>query len=303
MNKILVVSDIYYETQYFVKRIPKVNEFEISTDITNIIGSKTLNAARVLKNLGNNTNLWGKVGSDGKNAIEGIKDYGISTNNIETIFSSKTGQIVVQTNITGLSSITLYSGVNSEIHPDDFEKLEKSIKDYKFVYAATNLPLESLYKLAEICKRNEVGILVDFPNQQQQVQLDRLSDVDFIVPNRQEAELLLSIKITTIKEAFNALKEIRKKCFGNIIISLDKDGCVLLEKNSEVPVHFKALSAEVIDATASGDILRATFLSFYLIDSDLSGAIQKAVNFATESVKMKGVDYTIKNLDYNNSGK
>jgi ribokinase len=296
MKKILVVSDIYYETQYFVGQIPKSNEFEISTDITNTIGSKTLNAARVLKTHGDDANLWGKVGYDGKDAIDGIKEYGISVNNIETMFSAKTGQIVVQTDDTGQCSITLYFGANHEIYPNDFEKLEETINDFDFVYAATNLPLESLYRLVEICNKNGVGMLVDFPNQQKLVQLDRLFTVDFIFPNRQESELLLDCKILTISDAIKALNGIKKYCGGNIIISLDKDGCVFLSKNSEVPVHVKTRIVDVIDATASGDILRAAFISSYLGNLDIERSLKYAVELATQSVKLKGVDYTLRNL-------
>lgn len=213
------------------------------------------------------------------------------------MFSSKTGEIVVQTDANGLSSITLYFGANSEIRPEDFEELNKGIKEYDYVYAATNLPLDSLYRLVEICNQNGVGILVDFPNQQKLVQLKRLANVDYIIPNRQEAELLLNTTINTIEDAYNAVMEIRKECLGNIVITLDKDGCVLLEKGSTSPVHYQTQEVEVVDATASGDIMRATLLSQYLKDGDLNSAVKKAVSFATESVKLKGVDHTIKSMD------
>jgi len=298
MKKILVVSDIYFETQYFLNKIPKAKEFEIASDVTNIIGSKTLNAARVLANLGNKVDLFGKVGSDGEKAIEGIKKFGIFTEDIEVRYSSKTGQIVVQTDSTGESAITLFFGANNEITPESFDTLAKRISHYDFVYAATNLPLESLYRLASICEHNEVQFLVDFPNQQKLVDLKRLSEVDFIAPNRQEAELLLDMKILSIDDAFAALVKLRKSCLGSIIITLDSEGAVLLEKDSPIPRHFPTSRVKVVDATASGDIFRAIFVSNYLKSRNINESIILSVKIATESVRLKGVDYTLSNLDY-----
>ncbi len=300
MSKILVIADIYAETQYFVDSIPLENQVAIALQVTNTIGSKTLNASRVLAKLGNDVFLFGKIGSDqnGSIALETIKDkYNLNPDFIYNVKNSSTGQLVVITNNNGKSSITIQFGANKLVNEEDIDHISKYLSGFDMVYSATNLTLPLLYKLVDKCNNFKVPIFIDVPNQQKEIDLKKLNNTTFIAPNRQEAELLLGIEIQSVEDAKSACIQIRENFIGNIIITLDEDGCVVLEKEKLEVDYYAASKQTTVDSTGAGDIFRAVFVSEYLNTSNISRSIQKAQLIASKSVKIKGVENTINNLD------
>lgn len=299
MNNILVVGDIYAENQFFVETIPVENEFSVANEVTSVTGSKTINSARILSRLKNKVDFFAKTGTDDSylKVLADFKRYGISIDLIEQANDYKTGHIAVTTDSVGRSSISIYFGANSSVNAADIENLEKDLKKYQMVYAATHLPLDCLYKLADITKKHNVPLFLDFPNQQKTVELAKLADVDFISPNRQEAELIFNEEIRSIDDAFRILSLFRKFCKGTIILTLDIEGCAVFEKGARDPLYIQTEPLQAVDATGAGDIFKAVFVSEFLNTKNLVVSIQHAQEIATRSVALKGVDNTIENLD------
>ena len=297
-KSILVIGDAYVETQYFVSTIPSANQFEIATNAQTVYGSKTINSSRIFARLRDKTTFFTNVGDDldGVNVVQAISDWGIFAH-IEKITGSKTGKISVITNQNGESSITLYPGANATITPKVISTLKEKILLSDAIYTGTHLPLEALYCLADICHENGKILFVDVPNQHSQLDLSKLSDLNFFVPNRQEAELLTTTKIISVQDAFAAILLLRKYIKGLIIITLDKEGCVFLNVDSNKPKHIPTIPLKAVDETGAGDIFRAILLHHILKSEPIETAIQKALVTATESVKIKGVDNTLQNLN------
>lgn len=298
MNKILIVGDIYLETQYFVEQIPVENEFSVAREVLTYTGSKSINSGRVMVRLNNKVDFFAKAGKDDNylKVLSDFKKYGISIDHISQS-DIKTGQICVTTDALGRSSISIFFGANSTVSVAEIEELSDFISQYDMVYAATHLPLDCLYKLAEVTKNKNVPLFLDFPNQQKTVDLKRIADVDFISPNRQEAELIFDEQIKTIDDAFRVLFLFRKFCKGTIILTLDIDGCAVFEKNAKDPIYFKTTPVQSADATGAGDIFKAIFVSEYLKTKTLEPSIQHAQAVATRSVELNGVNNTLENLD------
>lgn len=301
MAKILVIADIYFESQYFVDTIPQAKEFRFSDRVSNITGSKMLNAARVIAKLNNSVGIYGKVGDDsfGVKSIQQIKnEYDLGTNFIKKIDQKgiSTGQIVVTTNNSGDSSVVLYGGANNLFTENDIEKIIEISSKVDLIYCCTNLHLDLLYKLIRELKNLPTQIFIDLPNRLKELNPGQLSGSDYLAPNREEAESILSFKISDIDEAKNAALKLRQKASSNILITLDKDGCVFLEKNSPDPIHYPAKLVDQVDATGAGDIFRAVFVSTILKTNNIDKSIKLALDYATRSVELKGVDNTIKKL-------
>ncbi len=299
MSNILVIGDIYIETQYFVEEIPSINEFSVAENVTTITGSKTINSARILTKLENNVDFLAKVGTDDAylKVLSDFKHYKINIDLLSQTEQDKTGQLVVITDESGRSSISIYFGANRTISVSEIEGLANDLKKYQMIYAATHLPLDCLYKLAEIAKHQNVPLFLDFPNQQKSVELNKIADVDFISPNRQEAELIFNEEIRSIDDAFRILSLFRKFCKGTIILTLDIEGCAVFEKGARDPLYIQTEPVQAVDATGAGDIFKAVFVSEYLRTKDVVQSVQKAQQVATRSVSIKGVDNTIETLD------
>lgn len=297
MAKVLIVGEIYRESQYFVGAIPAANEVSIADSLTNIFGSKTLNVARVLSRLGNDVTFFARIGMESRVALEtAFADYAISTERVSPV-KTITGEITVITETSGSSAMALFRGANDKVTIEDIEILDKDLAEFDLVYVTTHLAAPLLSALVALC-RDKTKVFIDFPNRQAEINLKHITTADFIAPNRQETELMLDTKIDSIKSAFEALQKIRKHFSGNILITLDADGCVLLQKDSGQPEHFATEAVTASDSAAAGDIFRAAFVSELLKSKKIAVAISKALRLATASVKIKGVNDTINNLDY-----
>lgn len=155
MAKILVIGDIYFETQYFIDAIPNAKQIAIAADTTSNAGSKTINAARVMSSLGNEVSFIGRVGKDNlaELVLSDLQSKSINTTLIKKLNDYPTGQLVVQTDKDGDSSVTLFFGANKAFTGEDLENFKVVVNEYDLVYAATNLPLNYLYQVVDTCNQ------------------------------------------------------------------------------------------------------------------------------------------------------
>jgi len=299
MKKILVVGDIYAETQYFTDSIPLENEFAFAREAISTIGSKSINVARTLTKLGDDITYFGIVGDDvdGREADSQLRHYGINSQ-LTKIQATLTGKIAVITPKSGESSIVLSAGANEILTPAMILELVPKLSGFDCVYTSTALPLESLYALIDLCHKLKLLIFLDIPNQQSTLNLTKVANVDFFMPNRQEAALLVGNPIHNLDDAKTAIVALRKSILCTIIITLDKDGCIVLESGKNEPQHFSAQSVNAVDETGAGDIFRGVFVNYYLQTQSLEESISKALQFATNSVIIKGVNASLEAIKY-----
>lgn len=293
MSKILLIGEICAEKQYLINKVPAVKEVELANEINSLTSSKIINAGRILA-FSNNVSIFGVVGQDddGKKAIEDLKKYEINPKLIYKTSKSSTAQVLVLTDKNGQSAIILHLAAINYL---DESKLT-DISQYDYLYMATSMKLTQLYKLMERAHKENVGVFLDFPNQQKDIDKEKLRTINFVVPNRQEAELILNTKITNIQEGLIAVTKLKSFTDGNVVITLDTDGCVAFGKDWKEPKHFRTEIVKAVDETGSGDIFRGVLLSEYLKTNDLESSIKKALSIATESVKYSGVNNSIEQI-------
>jgi len=93
---------------------------------------------------------------------------------------------------------------------------------------------------------------------------------------------------------------LRKYCESTILITLDKDGVIVLPKNENHPFIIETkLNHDAKDTTAAADIFRASFLHYNLQSSDLKNSVELASKIASWSVGIEGVDNTLEQISLN----
>ncbi len=262
----------------------------MATEINSLTSSKAINAGRMMV-CSAEVHMFGCVGAglDGERAISDLKNYRIKPTYVTSTSKAKTGEVVVMTDLSGDSAFTVFMGANlySDIN------VIKNISQFNYIYTASSMDLKKLYKLISFALKSKVRIFLDFPNQQREFDRKYLKNIGFVVPNRHEAELLLGVRIKVINDALSAVKKLKKFTSGNAVITLDKDGAVFMGAESTEAKHIPTKKVNTVDTTASGDILRGVLLSEYLKSNNLEAAIRKAVEIATKSCEIKGVDNSI----------
>ncbi len=290
MTKILVAGGIVAENQFFIKKIPQANQVALTNELVKSdITSKVINAGRILAQQ-HQVSFLGQVGQDqlGKQARERLEQFNFNLDYVSQS-AAATDQVVVLTNDQGESAITVFQGASLSLAP-----LAKSAySDFAGLFLATSLPLKFLYQVLADFKQQAGGpVLLDFPNKQQEFALRHCRFIDFLTPNRQEAELLTGKAITSIKQAIQAAQVLLKFGPQNVIITLDNQGCVLV--NQQLKKHFPAEKVTAVDSTGAGDIFRGVFFAEYLKTNQVMTSVQKAVKLASHSVGIKGVNASIK---------
>ena len=288
-KKILASGSIVIENQFFVENIPQLNEVALSNKkALPAAASKVVNGCRLLTK-SNEVFLLSAIGKDdkGKKAIDLIKEYGFKTQLIQTTKNNSTGEVIVLTDNNGQSAITVYLGAGRHIKP------EKKLNQYDAFYLDTSIPLQTLYYILKNKPQNK-PCLLDLPNKHQQFDKKMLKYATFFIPNRFEAQLLLNSEIKSVKQAFGAAKKIQKFCPHNIIITLDEEGCIIVNQQTEQ--HIPACKTKVVDATGAGDIFRGTFFNQYLRNSNILESLELATKIAAYSVSIAGLDQSIKTI-------
>lgn len=289
MAKILLAGEIMAEKQYLVDRVPLAKEVCFANKVNYLTSSKIINAGRVLaKN--NSVSMSGAIGNDkdGEQALVDLKKYGIDPKLVYKV-KDPTGQVLVLTNRDGQSAIVLHLGAVVSFS----NKKLKNLSAFNWLYMATSMDLKQMYEMIKRGNKDKVKVYIDFPNQQKEFDKTKLKTVDFIVPNRQEAEILLNTKIKTIEDALKACEKLKSYTDGNVVITLDEDGCVAFGKDWDNPKHFPTKKEKVVDATGSGDIFRGALLNEYIKTNNLKKSIKIALEIATKSVSFLGVDNSI----------
>jgi ribokinase len=280
--RVLLAGGIVVERQFFVESIPHKNEVALATTKFNLgLTSKVINAGRMMT-AAHDVSILGSIGTDrdGEYALGELKKFRIKTKYITATTRDHTGQAIVQTDQSGDPAITVYQGANNYL------QIPADLTPFDAYYLATSLPLPILYQLVEDKPKNVICFL-DVPNKHQDINWNRLKQLDFFAPNRHEAELILNRSIETVDEAKQAVLELGEKIQGITILTLDSDGC-LVQTNEGIK-HISAPKVQVIDTTASGDIFRGVFFNQYLHNHDVLASATKAVEIASRSTESSGV--------------
>lgn len=294
MKKILAIGTILEETQYIVSNIPKSGDVSLAFETKSLTSSKIINSARILA-AKSTVNYSGFVGIDGAGtkAIYNLKNYKLNTDLITTV-NKPTGKVLVQTKLGEAPAITIFLGANNDLDKVDKHLSINVLKDYDYIYTATSVPPKALYKMFNMAKKANIPILLDMPNRLEEIDKSKFENIAYLMPNRQEAQILLSKKIQTLTDAKNAAFKLRAFTKGSVVITLDKDGAVAFLKNDSQPKFFPTLEVRNGDSAGAGDIFRGVFLSEILNENSITNSLKKAIILATKSVYIKGVDESIK---------
>lgn len=157
-----------------------------------------------------------------------------------------------------------------------FEKLDKLERDDILVLAGSipsSLP-HSIYE--DIMKRlscKNIKIIVDATN-------DLLKNVlkyhPFLIkPNHRELEELFHTQINTQQQIVHYAKELQKQGAINVIVSLGKDGAILVCENQQV-YYSSACKGILKNSVGSGDSMVAGFIVSYSQSHDYKEALRLA---------------------------
>jgi len=251
-------------------------------------GGKGINVSKVLTGLGVENLMLGFVaGFTGDEIERSLSREGYRSEFIR--LERGTSRINVKVN-TG--EMTELNAGGPEIPKNAVEKLHTQLDRLNkgdFLVLAGNIPEgmpEFTYNLI-IDKMNAKGVktVVDASGS---VLMSSLQYSPFLIkPNRQEISELFSIRLSGPENAEKYLRQLQAKGAGNILLSLDKEGAVLLTEEGEL-FYRPAPEGNVINSVGAGDSMVAGFLWGYIETGDYREALVCAVSAGSASAFSHG---------------
>ena len=266
-------------------------------------GGKGINVSRILKTLGNDNVATGFVsnftGDFIKNSLyeQNIKSDFIQLDNGFTRINVKI-KSDEETEINGGGP-----HISDEKLEELFFKLSNLKEDYILILAGTipSTLSEELYeKIMSRVRENKVKVVVDATKS---LLLNVLKYNPFLIkPNNHELEEMFNVKLESQNDIITYAKKLQEMGGRNILVSMGKDGAILLSENKEVYVSNVA-KGEVINSVGAGDSMVAGFISGYLKTSSYEEALRlgaasgSATAFSSDLASKDFIDELIKEIN------
>lgn len=244
-------------------------------DIKNIVGG----AANVMSNiagLGSTVLGFGVVGDDddARVVISDLKKRGIDTTHILVDRSRPTTskcRIMVGHHQMMRYDIEKKNSIPMVLQSKIIDGLEQAASEVQMLvisdYNKGVLSPELIRPVLSICKRNNIGIIVD-PKVKN---IQFYKDIKCLKINLHNAQKITDIEGNAIDEIKNiciALSKIANPQF--IVLTMGKDGLVIFNKNKLT--HIPALARDVYDVTGAGDVMTATLAISLANNYDIQAA-------------------------------
>lgn len=269
----------------YIAEVNKVNEEKINRALSEkvLAGGKGINVSIVLKNLGiENIALGFIAGFTGTEIKRQVENHGVKTDFVYIDDKFSRINIKLQSKVAGIvSTETAINGEGPKITDKEIEELMKKIDklekgDYLVLAGSTSRKMkDDIYE--KICKRIEnkqIKIVADATGK---LLVNVLKHNPFLIkPNKEELEEIFEDKINTNEEIIMYAKKLQEMGAQNVLISLGKEGAILITKEKNV-IYSKAPKGVVVNSVGAGDSMVAGFLAGLLIHDDYEKAFKMGI--------------------------
>ena len=196
--RIVVVGSSNTDMVVKSERIPVPGETVVGGEFVMAAGGKGANQAVAAARLGAEVTFVAKVGDDlfGNQAVEGYRREGILTDWILKDPHSHTGVALILVDAQGENSISVASGANHALTPEDVRLAAERIRAADVLLLQLETPLDTVACAVELAAEAGVATVLD-PAPAPDAPLDGalLSNVTYLTPNESEAQRLTGIAV------------------------------------------------------------------------------------------------------------
>ena len=274
-------------------------------------GGKGINVSNILNELGYKNIALGFIsGFTGKYIVDSMIAKNLNCDFIELSNGFTRINVKIKSN-----EETEVNGNGPNISEEDLQKLYDKIDNLKngdILVLAGSIPSTVDDKLYEnIMKRLEdknIKIVVDATKK---LLLNVLKYNPFLIkPNNHELEEMFNVKLNSIEDIAKYAKKLQDMGARNVLISMGKDGALLLTENNEVFLS-NTPKGTVKNSVGAGDSMVAGFIAGYLNTNKYEDALKlgaacgSATAFSNDLATKDYIDrlvneIEVKNIKYDN---
>ena len=280
---ILVVGSINIDTYLKMDILPATGKSTITSSSSVYPGGKAVNQAVGAAKLGAHTALIGAVGSDIESDLiyEALKEHGIDASGIRRCTETATGKAFVFVQNDGDSLISILSGANSQLTPEDVKRNSRYFENSHFCLVQTEIPMETVMVTCQLARAHGVATILK-PSACSSLHEDLLPYINILVPNADEVNALHPSGSLSEKADYFLNHGVE-----TVIITLGTEGCYV--KTNDYEEYVTSYPFQAIDNTGACDAFISA-LAVYLRDGyPLSNAVKIATYAAGFSITREGV--------------
>lgn len=237
-------------------------------------GGKGINVSVVLGRLGIANTALGFVGGfTGAKLEELLKQEGVDTDFVH--ISGGDTRINVKIECDTPLDINASGPSVSDKEVEALLSMLKNVDDGDFVVLAgsipSTLPSDIYDKMLTLLDDRDVNVVVDATGD---MLMNTLSHKPFLIkPNHHELGELFGVEIKSSDDAIKYAKTLQQKGAKNVLVSMSKDGAILVDEGGEV--HTIAnLEGKPVNTVGCGDSMVAGFVAGYLSSFDYATALR-----------------------------
>lgn len=255
-SRVVVLGSVNVDLVIRGPRLPRPGETVLGGEFYQAAGGKGANqavaAARAAREA---VTFLACVGDDdyGRQMLANFRRESLVVDHIKTAPDKPTGVALIMVDERGENLISVASGANLSLKPEDIDALPASVFAGPGVFlACLESPLDTVLRGLKRAKQGGMTtVLNPAPADRALLESGFSRYVDVITPNEGEAALLAGMKIASGFDPKAAAAELQALGFAKCVMTLGAAGCLAVD--GDATEFVSALAVKAIDATGAGD--------------------------------------------------
>lgn len=226
----------------------------------------------------------------GESLIRSLHEKGVDTDLLESVAGQLTGAAFITVTPDGENAITVASGANHALSPQDVDAASEAIRAAKVLVAQMEIRLQTVLHAAEVADAAGTRVVLNLAPPLG-VPATLLRKLNPLVVNKHEASFLLKKEVEGIGGALAAASEFLSWGTRSVVVTLGALGAVVADGNTNV--HLPAPKVNVADTTGAGDAFVGALAVKLAQNAPLEEAVAYAVHAGTAAVTKEGAQNSL----------
>jgi ribokinase len=259
--RIAVVGSANIDLVTFTDQFPKPGETIFGKSFDLGFGGKGANQAVAAKLCGAEVFMIARVGGDlfGPATIKNFESLGIDASHVRVVKGVSSGVAPIFVDSSGQNRILVVKGANDELKPDDVDAAADVLKTADCIVLQFEIPLETVYYTVDFARRNKIRCILN-PAPAQTIDVNRITDLHYFVPNESEAETISGSPVQNVEHAKKCAEKFLGAGVRRVIVTLGSNGSLLA--GTDAMEHIPAFKVNTVDSTGAGDAFIGSFATF-----------------------------------------
>jgi ribokinase len=295
--RIAVVGSNMMDLVTYVDRMPVKGETVEAPSFEMGHGGKGANQAVAAAKLGASVVMVSAVGDDmfADATIRNLEALGIDTSHVRRVKGKPSGVAPIMVEPNGENSILIVKGANADLSPGDIDRAADALKTCDLILMQLEVPLETVYAAIAFGKRHGVKTVLNPAPATAALDVDRIRDVTFFIPNETELAILTGMPVDTESNIVTAARRLLDKGIGTVIVTLGSRGALLTTPTNVQKIE--PVQVNAVDTTGAGDAFVGSFARFFAGGVPLEAALKQAALYAADSVTRRGTQKAYPSAD------